>query len=221
MSLNRDIFNIVKGIERQHSCDDLSNYVHEILKPYGVDWAAVVECPSAEVSCVLIGQPSEWWAHYTKQEYALDDPILRAAQKSSASPISWLEVESSVSEGSNASRVLKESKDFGLTGGLSFPVIGKNGCLAVVSYFGPRIDKRPEVMRALDLISTYIYRQLKKIQRSDPETKDRNRLTPRERECVEWIARGKSDVDVSEILNVSRHTVRVHIERARKKLRRR
>jgi DNA-binding CsgD family transcriptional regulator len=39
----------------------------------------------------------------------------------------------------------------------------------------------------------------------------------RERDCLAWAAKGKSDWDIGEILNISEKTARQHIENARLK----
>ena len=44
-------------------------------------------------------------------------------------------------------------------------------------------------------------------------------LSPREVECLKWIAAGKSSLDTADILNLSTSTVEFHITNARKKLR--
>jgi len=41
---------------------------------------------------------------------------------------------------------------------------------------------------------------------------DRARLTPREQEVLQWLAKGKSRKEISAILNVSEATVRTHLE---------
>ena len=43
-------------------------------------------------------------------------------------------------------------------------------------------------------------------------------LTPRQIECILWIARGKTDWEISRILDMSEKTVKWHIEKARDKL---
>lgn len=43
-------------------------------------------------------------------------------------------------------------------------------------------------------------------------------LTGRERQCLEWAARGKGNWDVAVILGISEHTVDFHIRRAMTKL---
>lgn len=51
---------------------------------------------------------------------------------------------------------------------------------------------------------------------SKPE--DRPRLTPRELECLAWVAEDKSAGDIATILGRSVHTVRHHLRRAYAKL---
>ena len=43
-------------------------------------------------------------------------------------------------------------------------------------------------------------------------------LTPREIECLEWVARGFQDDRIAARLNISRSTVRLHLSTARRKL---
>lgn len=42
-------------------------------------------------------------------------------------------------------------------------------------------------------------------------------LTDRQRECVRWLARGKSDGEIGEILDVSEETVTKHLKLARER----
>jgi DNA-binding CsgD family transcriptional regulator len=43
-------------------------------------------------------------------------------------------------------------------------------------------------------------------------------LSPRERECLQWIIAGKSDWEIGQILSISEKTVNTHVERAKHKL---
>ena len=43
-------------------------------------------------------------------------------------------------------------------------------------------------------------------------------FTPREIEVLEWVAKGKTDWQVGQILLISRKTVNYHVERAKQKL---
>ena len=64
---------------------------------------------------------------------------------------------------------------------------------------------------------------LENVQNGDAPTKsrsDRGHLfTPREIEVLSWIAKGKSDWQVGQILLISAKTVNYHVERTKQKLR--
>jgi DNA-binding CsgD family transcriptional regulator len=43
-------------------------------------------------------------------------------------------------------------------------------------------------------------------------------LTPRERECLKWVAAGKTDWEISQILNISEQTAHGYVQNALIKL---
>jgi len=43
-------------------------------------------------------------------------------------------------------------------------------------------------------------------------------LTDRERECLTWVSKGKTNWDISQILMITERTVQYHVENAREKL---
>jgi DNA-binding CsgD family transcriptional regulator len=46
----------------------------------------------------------------------------------------------------------------------------------------------------------------------------RSVLSPREKECLEWVAQGKTSFEIGIILNVSENTVNFHVKNAMKKM---
>jgi LuxR family transcriptional regulator, quorum-sensing system regulator BjaR1 len=51
-----------------------------------------------------------------------------------------------------------------------------------------------------------------------PDNSDDVQLTPRERDCLSFVAEGKSDWEISAILGISQSTAKFHVDNARKKL---
>jgi DNA-binding CsgD family transcriptional regulator len=43
-------------------------------------------------------------------------------------------------------------------------------------------------------------------------------LSPREKQCLGWAARGKSSWDIAKIMRITEHTVNFHLKNAMKKL---
>ena len=73
----------------------------------------------------------------------------------------------------------------------------------------------PEEAKAISLAGLMLTEHLMSL--SEPLPSDPVRLTRRERDCMAFVADGKSDWDVSVILGLSAATVRFHIDNARRK----
>ena len=71
------------------------------------------------------------------------------------------------------------------------------------------------VRGAATLSSIYLHNRLFTLKRMVQET--RVDLTPREVECLHWVAAGKSDWQIGQILNISAKTVNYHIENVKRK----
>jgi DNA-binding CsgD family transcriptional regulator len=69
------------------------------------------------------------------------------------------------------------------------------------------------------LISLYSHEALKRklLEQRRPD-KAHTPLTPREREVMRWVAAGKSDLEIADILSIAPGTVTVHVEHAKRKL---
>lgn len=100
--------------------------------------------------------------------------------------------------------------------GICVPVFGPAGYLAGVSMaFGRRVFD-PSAQRAIE-ISTYalLERLVALAPRPAPE---RPRLSPRERDCIAFVAAGKSDWEISVSLGIAVATVHTYVELAKRKL---
>jgi len=67
------------------------------------------------------------------------------------------------------------------------------------------------------LMSVYLHEAALRILNSNKEKQKKAKLTSRERECLKWVAMGKSDWEIGEILGISKNTVHFHVENAKEK----
>jgi LuxR family transcriptional regulator, quorum-sensing system regulator BjaR1 len=115
---------------------------------------------------------------------------------------------------------MNEAGECGLTDGLLVPIYGANGDQSCITMAGKDIDRRNRAKQSLHLMSMFTHH--KAISLSEFGKRKRGsesiRLTLRERECLQWAARGKTDWETSGILQISNNTVSVHIAKAVKKL---
>jgi LuxR family transcriptional activator of conjugal transfer of Ti plasmids len=77
--------------------------------------------------------------------------------------------------------------------------------------------KCEENARVLQLMAMYFHAQVRR-KLVSTRTFDGVTLSPREFECLEWAAQGKSAWEIGQILSISRHTVTTYLENAKLKL---
>lgn len=90
------------------------------------------------------------------------------------------------------------------------------GSLGVISFAGPDSINELERHNAAQLVALYAYSRLNAML-YPPRPLD-DPLHWRERECLSWVAAGKTDSEIADILGLSHHSVNVYIERAKTKL---
>ncbi len=77
---------------------------------------------------------------------------------------------------------------------------------------------KPTIMRDLQIAAVHLHDS---VMQSDQLIRALRfpALSGREREILQWVAAGKSQIDVADILMISHRTVEVHLRSAREKLR--
>jgi LuxR family transcriptional regulator, quorum-sensing system regulator BjaR1 len=171
-----------------------------------------------ERGTLLNGWPAGWYSRYTDQGYYDKDPIAIHA-RNTIDPFFWSEVDRDHAPASLPSRIMNEAAEFGMDDGLLVPVYGINGEQFCVTMAGHDIDRRERVKQAIHLMAFYALSQVQKFALLKPQkTAATVSLTARETECLRWVAAGKSDWDISEILGISTHTANSHVRRASAKL---
>ena len=161
---------------------------------------------------------SSWREHYMSQRLHLLDPALQRASKSIA-PVQWARFQAD--PGFQA--VFGAATDFGIpTTGLTVPVRGPFGeCgLISVSRAGSQVDwvhHSRGIIGDLQAGAVHFHDNV-----MSSQTIGRLLLTPslssRERDVLQWIAAGKTQQDVGDILAIAIRTVEVHLRSAREKL---
>lgn len=106
--------------------------------------------------------------------------------------------------------------EFGVRDTLAIPFFGPHNTAAGVTvWFGHR-EFSPDQVAALRLIGTMMLHQMQGLK--DPLKPRKLSLSDRERDCLAFVAEGKSDWEISVILNISQWTAHQHVESAKKKL---
>ncbi len=164
--------------------------------------------------------PSAWTAHYLKQRYERFDPVIVAALQATE-PFEW--GMGTVRTASPIQRQLfEEASTFGIRCGFTIPIHDPRGPIAAVTFasdarhaaFSHAIEKQS---RILQLMAMYFHAHTRRTLAPD-RIVDGVPLSPREHECLEWAARGKTAWEIGRIVGISRRTAAFHLENAKAKL---
>ncbi len=162
--------------------------------------------------------PDAWKNHYMERGLHNLDPALNAAARSVA-PVDW----SRLTRAEGFDQVFAESSDFGMpTRGLTVPVrgpLGETGLLCVCASMPQREWQSLKRNIMGDLLTNAVHLH-DTVMNSDPlmKTLRKPNLSVREIEILKWIAAGKTQQDVGDILMISHRTVEVHLRSIREKL---
>lgn len=109
---------------------------------------------------------------------------------------------------------------WGWVNGFVVPVHGPNGYLACVSMDSPErdLDFSPQQRLRLRLAALLAHERCWELESAEQAQHGDDVLTERERECLDWVAAGKTDWEIGRILSISANTVKFHVSGARDKL---
>ncbi len=160
-----------------------------------------------------------WVRRYLDKQYGLIDPVVAASFKGFI-PIDWRALDFS---GRPCEEFLGEAREFSITPyGMTFPIRGMSGEHAL---FSINSDSHPQSWNKFlqenradfMLLAHYFHQRVREIEIGGGETCFQE-LSPREKDVIYWLSRGKTFEDVADILFITKRTVRAHSESIRHKL---
>lgn len=162
---------------------------------------------------------SAWVARYIEQDYLRIDPVVLGSFQR-FHPVDWKRLDWS----SRAARAFRKGAlDHGIGNqGFSIPIRGPNGQFALftLSHTASDEDWRAFTISHqsdLILIAHYLNQRALELEKGRVPEPVRA-LSPRETDALTFLAMGYSRGQVSDMLSISEHTLRVYIESARFKL---
>ena len=210
------------AVDTAQSLDELWAASMAVFAEFGISSASYHHFPppgaedGGKIRLYAKGFPDNWVQDYIARRLYLVDPI-PGASKSTTTPFFWrdaIEMEKLTGPERDYIDWLKAQ---GIEDGLAIRVFGPNGRDGMVGLgFGAaRPDLSKSQIRELQgicQIGHMVYIQL--TQRQVPDVP----LTKREREVLEWVAKGKSNSVIGDIMGISTHTVDAYLRRIYQKL---
>ncbi len=165
--------------------------------------------------------PGAWEHRYLGQAYQRIDPVVSRAFSDHA-PFCWGTEDMLRGLSKNQLQVFDEASEFGLRCGFAVPIHDDMGRMSVVVFAS---SEKPTAFQKdlrlhedlLHLMAIHFHVHARQklgfgVSSAWP------RLSPRETQCLQWAAHGKTRWEISRILGLSPRTIAFHIDNARAKL---
>lgn len=162
------------------------------------------------------GFPEDWINEYIAQRYIDIDPIPELAARLAA-PFYWHDIAKLTPQSAQRDRYLAAMEAANIGDGLGFYVFGPGLHHAYVGLgFGPGLLDLPvETVFEHQCVAQAGHLRFCALNQSDP----REALSERETEVLRWMALGKSNSVIAEVLSLSPHTIDAHVRSIYRKLR--
>lgn len=188
---------------------------------FGFTKGALADMPGpgerVQDTVVCLSWPDAWTKRYLEKDYIRNDPA-RLHLSRSFEPFSWKEMTDCPAYSPAQKKIVYEASEFGMKSGIIFPMPGLRSGPAMVTIAGEADDLSYDNGMRLHLAAIYTHAVVRKLSRVRSDQVGVPSFSPRERECLQWYAAGKSEWEIGEILSISEKTANTYLERAKQKL---
>lgn len=218
-----DLFELLEALAKAERIDAASEIIAAFTRAWGLHNVAYaglnMPTPGAGRPLLAMTYSGEWQKHYAQSGYVDIDPIVRAGL-GGILPIDWALI-------NRADPIIRkffgeaQELDVGANG-LSIPIRGRHGEFALFTVTSQTSARdweamQRELMRELMLVAWNFHASALRVVGARDSAAPVH-LPLREASCLRWKALGKKDDEIAQILAISPHTVRFHLESARARL---
>ena len=166
----------------------------------------------------LHNYPDDWVEYYDDNRLGVSDPVHRASHVTSVG-FAWSAIPLMIALTLRDHEILSRGGAKGIGDGFTVPanVPGEtHGSCSFANPAGTAI--REEELPLAQLVGAFAFEAARRLWRvRSPGLAPAPKLTDRQRECILWVARGKSDWEISRILGIEHETVIRHLKQARER----
>ncbi len=216
--LSNGVVDLIEAGLAQASSPEVGKSFFAALRPFGVTaiyartYGLRSDLTAPQHTYTRISPPG-WESLYTEKKFNQVNYLPREVRRR-ARPFAWSEVELRTPAELDLAQALV---DCGFPDGLAVPCHGPQGYVAVVSLAFDRLEQvAPEDRRAIEVASLVLHDHMSAL----PAVRagGGQALSPRERDCMAFIADGFSDGEIADRLGVSEATIVTHVKTAKRKL---
>lgn len=167
---------------------------------------------------IALNFPVSWTDYYFERAYQAIDPVVQYAPKIER-PFLWDSLSPMFRMTPAQSLVMHQATEAKLRDGVGVPLHGPFGNVCLLTFAAG--DGHPDAaffLSSLGVLSAQFHLAYSEVGRADRSPRSVPDLSDRERECLQWLANGKSCCAVGDILKISENTVKFHMKNAFRKL---
>jgi DNA-binding CsgD family transcriptional regulator len=169
-----------------------------------------------EIPFVNVGYSEEWLKEYMKHNYFSCDPIKRA-RLSGASFLRWSDTFAKAEKKAER-QYIRHAREYDVYEGITVGAEGSASTrISFFSFIGTDVDRNERDETILRYLAPYLHEAICRSTPLTPVAKH-SPLSQRETEVLRWAMAGKTNWEISLILNISERTVKFHIQNTMEKL---
>lgn len=215
---------IVAGFDRLSSSREVGRGLLEALRPFGartIYAASFPLQPGMMAADYIAGRrllaqitPPAWLSGYQPRNLHLNNPVIFAPVRRST-PFRWSNPGFKDLENWAG---LDFARDLGIEDGITVPCHGPDGRIGIVSFGFERLELSERELLAIAMAAQVAHQRMLSLSPPEPGGRPRPVLSPRERDCLAFVAEGLSDAEIAETLGISQATAHGHVENGKRKL---
>ncbi|MEO7179039.1 MAG: LuxR family transcriptional regulator [Allosphingosinicella sp.] len=212
----------VTAAAKAASMADLRSLIEIAVHQLGFDYFAIVHH-------VVFGRPEDEhvrltnypleWVGFVREMAKLTDPVVRAAERM-GSGFKWDQLESLLNITAAEAEYMRQAARHGICQGYTVPNHVPGETFGSCSFSIQDCQPFPEAsISAAQALGSFAFEAARKLVRQRPGEiyLQPAPLSDRQRECLLFVARGKSDSVIADLLAIRPRTVNEHIEAAKRR----
>ncbi len=222
-AISNVMFDFLTETSRAQNKDEVLSSLGKVCGHFGFSCFAIsgIPLPNERIDpyFVLSGWPVEWFDRYLENNYVHIDPVIHLSKTRDRDFI-WSDILRDQKLDRHGRRVMSEASEFRMVDGFSIPLHTATGIQSIISFAAEKVDLCTSARRILYVISAYVLSLLREhnAKEAKQKTKDSPKITPREREIIQWCAAGKTAIETANILGRSHRTIQNEIFNIQRKL---
>ena len=200
--------------------DELVRLLEDVTAEMGFHYFALINHADLRLPRANIihfdNYPVPWAKHFIAKGLYEHDPILQASLTSNVG-FAWADVPRMIRITGRQRIILDNAARNGMGDGYTVPANIPGEYYGSCSFATKRGVAAPVTNFPLaHLIGAFAYQAARRLKHEGFPLRERpSRLTPRQRDCLLWAIRGKTDWEIGRILGLSEETVSKHLDMAR------